>query len=675
MFNPSNLVIILYCLIVPYGYSQSGILDSAFGSQGIIISDIDEGDVMSAMVIQPDQKILVAGNVGEVQGIGALNDIVVVRYLADGTYDQYFGIGGIMHVNPGYEFHFFSCEAMVIQPDGKIVIVGNVSYINEITFEYIEDIFLARLDTKGFVDSTFGSGGIVITDFGGDSENACCVLLQEDDKIVIGGTSQESPIGSGFVISRFESDGEVDVNFGTEGLVKTFIQTNSIPYYGAIQPDGKIIFAGITSNSYLSGDFAIVRYLENGTLDNLFGSGGIVQTDLLGKNLNNIPLGMVLEPDGKITLGGYADFRPAKSHIGIARYNPDGNLDESFGSNGVLEFSLGTKSHVGAIARQPDGKYLFVGSSNVIDSTETWLLARLNHQGDLDSTFGNQGFILTNLEGEVEYATEMLIQNDTRIVVGGFNNGGPDGVRDFVIARYIADFIVNSYTEGEVICPGDSNGIAGVEVSGGLAPYLFSIDGQNYQSESFFEGLPSGEYFITISDSQNPPAVATIGPLIIPQAPIPTGTVEVIDDMIIVSSDNYDFSLYSLNGIDFQTDSIFMDVPVGIYIVFIITNSGCTIQLDTVTITQTSIEKINALIVSVFPNPCTDYISLDVLKSGEPLTFIISNYSGQVLRNEIIFPGNDGTYLIRTNQLTNGLYQLKMVNHDQSRVVSFIVQH
>jgi len=499
---------------------------------------------------------LIAGNVGGIPGIGGLNHIAVVRYLKDGSYDQNFGTGGVTHVYPGEDYFYFSCEAMALQSDGSIILAGNVNYESEITFEYVDDIFLIKLDTNGFVDSTFGNKGIVITDFGGDFENAHCVLVQEDSKIIVAGTSQrENPAGSGFVIVRYESNGAIDVSFGEMGFINTFIQKNSIPYSGAIQPDGKIITAGVTSNSFLSGDFAIIRYLENGTLDNSFGSGGIVQTDLLNKNLNNIPLSIVLDPDGKIALGGYADFMsvPNMTHIGIVRYTTEGNLDEGFGNNGVFELTLGTSSHVNSMVRQSNGKYLFSGSSSLIDSSQTWLLARVNYQGKLDSTFGNQGIITTDLEGEIEFARKILIQNDSKIIAGGFNNGGPNGYRDFVIARYIADFIITPFEWGEIICPGDSNGIVGIEVEGGQSPYLFSIDGQNYQSDAFFDGLMSGEYFITITDSQNPPASAIIGPIALPDPPTSTGIVTVIDNTILVSSHNQDFILYSIDGIQFQT--------------------------------------------------------------------------------------------------------------------------
>lgn len=672
------LLILIHWSWLAFIHCQSGMLDTAFGDEGIVITDIDRSDYISDMVIQTDQKLLVAGNIGGELGIGGLNDIVVIRYLPDGSFDQDFGIGGAMHVYPGEDFQFFSCGAMALQADGRIILAGNVSYVSEITFEYVEDIVLVRLNTNGFIDSTFGNEGIVITDFGGDMENAHCLLVQVDGKIIVAGTSQEeSPLGSGFIITRYESNGAKDVSFGEEGFVKTFIQKNSIPYSGAIQPDGKIILAGVTSNSFLTGDFAMVRYLENGTMDNSFGSGGIVQTDLQSNNFNNIPLTIVLDPDGKITLGGYADLTsiPHMSHMGIVRYTTDGNLDESFGNNGIFELALGTKSHVTSMARQPNGKYLLSGSSNIIDSTETWLLARLDHQGKLDSTFGNQGFITTDLEGEIEFGTKVLIQNDSRILVAGFNNGGPNTYRDFVVARYFADFIVESYTAGEIICPEDSTGKVGVEVSGGQPPYLFSIDGQNYQSESFFDGLAPGEYFIHITDSQNPPSDATIGPLTILDVSVSTGAVEVISNTIIVSSDKNDFLLYSLNGIDFQTDSVFTAVPEGIYTVIVITTVGCTILLDTVAITMIGTQTVKPSMVSGYPNPCSDYFLLEVLNTEGPLRCLISNYLGQVIMNKVIYADADAKYLIDTQSLASGLYQLSVKSNYHSTLLSFVVSH
>ncbi len=438
MVHKSCILFLIIWLFIPFANCQSGMLDSTFGDQGIVITDIDRHDYISAMAIQSDQKILVAGYTGGITGIGGYHDMTVVRYLPDGSFDQEFGVSGFVHIHPGSDYFFYQCDALALQPDGGIVLLGKVTYEKETT-ELEDDIVLVRLKLNGSIDSTFGSGGIVVTDFGYNTDQGYSVLVQEDGRIIATG---QGPIGYGFKMARYESDGEIDTDFGDEGFVTTFIQGSSTPYTGVIQPDGKIILAGVARTGF-PGDFAMVRYLENGGLDSLFGSDGIVQTDLGGMNSYDFALTISLDPDGKIVLGGAVDvkFVPSVSHIGVVRYNSNGSLDKSFGNNGIYELSLGEFSLVRSIARQPDGKYLLAGSSNGIDSNSNWLLARLEYHGDLDLGFGNKGIITTDLKGIQESAISVLIQSDNRILVGGFNNGDYSDSQDFVVARYIANYI------------------------------------------------------------------------------------------------------------------------------------------------------------------------------------------------------------------------------------------
>ncbi|MEO5906285.1 MAG: T9SS type A sorting domain-containing protein, partial [Saprospiraceae bacterium] len=342
------------------------------------------------------------------------------------------------------------------------------------------------------------------------------VLVQEDGRIIATG---QGPIGYGFKMARYESDGEIDTGFGDEGFVTTFIQGSSTPYTGVIQPDGKIILAGVARTGF-PGDFAMVRYLENGGIDSLFGSDGIVRTDIQGINSYDFALTIGLDPDGKIVLGGAADVQyvPSVSHIGVVRYNSNGSLDKSFGNNGIYELSLGSFSLVRSIARQPDGKYLIAGSSNGIDSNSSWLLARLEYQGELDLDFGNQGIIVTDLKGVQESAIGVLIQSDNRILVGGFNNGDDSDSRDFVVARYIVNYIsgiqkINSFSFS--IFPNPCSDFISVEVgdeSGAYHCIIYDLTGRLIRKDILYSNsgtkllidtrlLNAGIYFLRISNN------------------------------------------------------------------------------------------------------------------------------------------------------------------------------
>jgi len=151
-------------------YSQSGSLDSTFGENGIVITDIATNtfDLLFNVIVQPDQKILAAGT--------SSSDFTVVRYLPDGTLDPDFGNNGIRKVDFGQSTDFL--HGMTLQPDGKIILAGERQINN------VGDVALARLNPNGNLDTNFGVGGKVTTDLGTTYEYATAVAIQTDGKII-----------------------------------------------------------------------------------------------------------------------------------------------------------------------------------------------------------------------------------------------------------------------------------------------------------------------------------------------------------------------------------------------------------------------------------------------------------------------------------------------------------
>lgn len=433
MFQRCYLLSLPFVFILTHVYAQIGMLDTTFGGQGIVITDIDGNDELRAIALQPDQKILAAGATGGFPGIGFIEDMAVARYMPDGSLDLDFGDAGIVRVD--FPLDYSRSFAVAIQQDGRIVLGGLNGYTNEITTDENHHFALVRLNPNGSRDSSFGNAGLVVPILGGNNENVNKILIQEDGKLIAAGISSTLYMAS-FAMIRYESNGEVDHSFGNDGIVLTSIQDWNEAKTGVIQPDGKIILGGYARTD-TTADFAMVRYKEDGTIDSLFGNDGIVQTDLAGGI--DLAWTMLLEPDGKLVLGGYANFslNPNVSDIGVVRYNSDGSLDKSFGNAGIDILSLGSQTLIHAMTRQPDGKYLLAGSSDANLPAQQWLLARIEHNGVLDTIFGTQGIIITNVEGELDFTLSVLIQNDSKIVVGGFNNG--PGSRDFVLGRYLVD--------------------------------------------------------------------------------------------------------------------------------------------------------------------------------------------------------------------------------------------
>ncbi|MBS0444402.1 MAG: hypothetical protein JSR59_00490 [Proteobacteria bacterium] len=240
--------------------------------------------------------------------------------------------------------------------------------------------------------------------------------------------------------------GDLDPTFGRGGKVMTDIGfSTDIATAVAVQPDGKLVVVGTTytNNDFSDEDFVIVRYNANGTLDSTFGVNGKVVTDFRG--LAAEPSSVVIQPDGKILVAGGAfplfvfagDFK-------LARYDPDGTLDATFGSGGIVTTSFpGQGSYASALALQSDGKIIAAGTDYVDfsseDSSDTdFALARYNADGTPDATFGQGGQVTTDFDGYNDDVFSVLVQPDGRIVaVGSAKN--PTNYYDFALARYASD--------------------------------------------------------------------------------------------------------------------------------------------------------------------------------------------------------------------------------------------
>jgi len=227
-------------------------------------------------------------------------------------------------------------------------------------------------NAAGSLDLTFGSSGIVTTDIGNSYDYAQALALQSDGKIVaagyarIGGTED-------FAMARYLTTGTLDITFGNAGTVTTAIGSFTDEAYAlGIQEDGKIVVAG-RSNNGTNYDFAMARYLSDGTLDSTFGTAGTVTTAIGSGHDYVHTLG--IQTDGKIVLAGeyYKDFN---YYYTLARYFSDGTLDPSFGTGGIATTAIGNGfDYILALGIQTDGKIVAAGFA-LIGSYYDFALAR-----------------------------------------------------------------------------------------------------------------------------------------------------------------------------------------------------------------------------------------------------------------------------------------------------------
>jgi uncharacterized delta-60 repeat protein len=322
--------------------------------------------------------------------------------------------------------------AVAIQSDGKIIVAGtNGASPNE-------NIALARYNVNGSLDFSFGSLGKVITDFGNEEENGKAILIQNDGKILVTGTTNYgAPTNNDFILVRYHSNGVLDNGFGVGGKVVTdFNNSSDMSQSIALQIDGKIVLAGYTGSS--TSDFALVRYNNDGSLDNTFGSAGKVTTDFAGDN--DFGNSMAIQSDGKIVVGGYT-FVGVNEAFAVARYTSNGILDSSFGNGGKVSTPLGFPAEFGySLAIQADGKIILAG--DIYIGHYDFGLVRYNSDGSLDSAFGNNGKAATAIESYDDKGYSVAIQGDGKIVVAGYSNNGTNN--DFALVRYFGNGSLDS---------------------------------------------------------------------------------------------------------------------------------------------------------------------------------------------------------------------------------------
>jgi uncharacterized delta-60 repeat protein len=415
----------------------AGDLDTTFGrGTGKVTTDFNHTtDIANAVAVQADGKIVVVGT-SYANNDYSNEDFAVARYNADGSLDRSFGTNG--RVTTDFPGLAAVPSAVVIQSDGKIVVAGGAFP----QFTFAGNFEVVRYNSNGSLDTTFGNGGIVETNFPSGSY-AFAVALQSDGKIIAGGTyfanfNPGDQSDTDFALARYNPDGSPDTSFGTGGQVTTNFSGHEDDAYSVlIQSDGKIVAVGSANSTANYYDFAAARYLSNGTLDNTFGTGGIVTTDF-GVHDLDIAYSAALQTDGKIVAAGTTISNGGVSEdFALARYNSNGTLDTTFRRNGLVKIDFGSALQSAyQVLIQSNGKIVTIGYPNTEDSTGDFLLARCNSNGGLDQTFGTGGKVRTSFGNLNDGANGGVLQPDGKIIAVGFMPRS-SGFPDFAMARYI----------------------------------------------------------------------------------------------------------------------------------------------------------------------------------------------------------------------------------------------
>jgi uncharacterized delta-60 repeat protein len=411
-----SMIALAYLVLLLAGIPSSalaaaGDLDTSFNGTGIVTTSRGYYDYPMAAVVQADGKIIMVGSGG----------IMMTRYHANGTLDEDFGEQGLVSTSFG-QINFAS--AIAVQPDGKIVVAGPAL----VAFGYPYVYTVVRYLPNGTVDTSFGDQGGVVIPVSGNIRD---IALQSDGKIVIAGylsatswghvnISDFEPDVNNFVLVRLNTDGSLDTGFGVNGIVLSII---GVAESVAVLPDGNIIAAGSSTLSPFS-EFVVARFLADGSSDKDFGTNGLVKTAI---GMSALAYTLTPQPDGKVIVAG-ASSDGQNNYFALARYDTHGALDPVFGTNGIVTNPVGALGDQGqSLALQQDGKILLAGNvgtvwaDGIVNTARqhTFALVRYNANGTLDTTFGDEGKVITPIGPGENHVYAAIIQTDGNILIAG----------------------------------------------------------------------------------------------------------------------------------------------------------------------------------------------------------------------------------------------------------------
>ena len=386
----------------------------------------------AAVAIQPDGKIVAGGQrdgLGSTRDPAESSDFALARYKPNGRLDPSFGTGGRVLTDFGLSFD--ELDALVLQPDGKIVAGGRSSPPNHASGT---GFALARYNSRGRLDPSFGRHGRVRIRLGPSGSAANAIALQPDGKIIAAGTNSGNEVTpQSWVVARFNPDGSLDPSFGNGGDVTTAFGLTSSVGAVTLEPNGKVVVLGSSCGDRDPCELALARYNADGNLDPSFGSGGRVTTRFTGF-YDVFGNGVAVQAEGKIIAAGTAGSSPDNYNFILARYNADGSLDSGFGTGGTVMTDLEpgsdeSRDSASGLALEPDGAIIVAGT----DSNEDFAVALYDAHGSLDPSFGGTGIVRTDLSSGEAHAWAVAIARDGKIVTAGRSNDR------FALVRYRRD--------------------------------------------------------------------------------------------------------------------------------------------------------------------------------------------------------------------------------------------
>ena len=431
--------IIILLFSTNFSFSQGLVLDNSFGTNGMVTTAFGISECqMSSLTIQSDNKIIACGSSYN----GLTNQIVLSRYSTNGSLDNTFGNDGkvITPLGTGLENEN---NSVAILNNGKILVAGGTGNATSGI-----DFGIVRYNSNGTLDTSFGTNGIVISDFNSETNIGRSMKVLSDNKFIIGGSLNVSSSGNypNFVIAKYNENDTLDTTFGNSGYTSINFGTISNNLLVSedslscleIQADGKIVAGGFTY--YNQSDFVLVRLNSNGSLDTSFGANGRVITDFgAGEEIRSI---QILANGEIIASGNYYFNSDSNQRIAIAKYNANGSLDTAFGTAGKTLFDINSNQEVfvNSTELQSDNKLFVTGF--VLNTDADFFIIRCNTDGTLDKSFGVNGVQVID-SGVNEGAFTSITQPDGKIIIGG-GISFTETTLDFILMRFLEPTLVTN---------------------------------------------------------------------------------------------------------------------------------------------------------------------------------------------------------------------------------------
>jgi uncharacterized delta-60 repeat protein len=389
-------------------FAAAGDRDASFGGDGKVVTAFKGFAHPDAVVVQPDGRIIVAGTLSRF----GRDRFRLVRYLPDGSLDPSFGANGVVRKRFSRSA---SVGGMVLQADGTIVVAGTKRHRAD-----GRTAVVIRFLPDGSVDRGFGQHGKAFAT-AGPSSNANALAIDDQGRIVIAGSITDSRDHTRAALWRFEAGGAPDRSFGKNGIATLAFDSAGTDV--AIDSAGRIVLSGLTFVNFTS-VFLLARLGDDGSLDTTFGGGHGYVTTAFGDEAQ--ALSVSLQPDGAIVVGGYGYGTQPFEGFALARYLDDGSLDGSFGKKGkvVTVFTRGAIAFDTLI--QPDGAIVAVGYA----APKFMGIARYLTDGHLDASFSGNGRLE---EHSFSNAFAVARQDDGKLLAVAVT----EGPADFMVFRYL----------------------------------------------------------------------------------------------------------------------------------------------------------------------------------------------------------------------------------------------